>query len=52
LIKIDELGKVDIFLVGIYHREVKPNNFNMFLSRFVAEMKILQQEGLNFNSKI
>lgn len=52
LIKIDKLEKVEPFPVGIYHGENKPTNSNMFLLRFIEEMKILQKEGLNFNGRI
>lgn len=52
MIKIDELGKIEPFPVGIYHGESKPSNSNMFLSTFIAEIKILQKEGLNFNGRI
>lgn len=52
LIKINELEKVEPFPVGMYHGENKPTNSNMFLLRFIEEMKILQKEGLNFNGRI
>lgn len=52
LIKIDELGKIEPFPVGIYHGESKPSNSNMFLSTFIEEIKILQKESLNFNGRI
>jgi len=52
LIKIDKSGKVEPFLISMYHGESKSNNSNMFLLRFIEKMKILQEEGLNFNNKI
>ncbi|KYN00711.1 hypothetical protein ALC62_08511, partial [Cyphomyrmex costatus] len=52
LSKIDELEQVEPFPVGIYHGKSKPSNSNMFLLRFIEEMKILQTEGLNFNGRI
>lgn len=50
LVKIDEL-KNKPFPIGVYHGKSKPNNSNVFLSRFVEEMKILQSEGLCLHDK-
>lgn len=50
LIKVDELEN-EPFPIGVYHGKKKPNNSNIFLSRFVDEMKILQSEGLRLHNK-
>lgn len=34
------------FLIGLFHGYSKPNNFNVFISRFVDDMKELQTNGI------
>lgn len=51
LIKINELEKLRPFPIDVYHGETKPNNSNIFLLRFVEEMKMLQN-GLRLHDKI
>lgn len=46
------MEKLRPFPIGVYHGETKPNNSNIFLLRFVEEMKILQNEGLCLHDKI
>ncbi|XP_071647795.1 uncharacterized protein [Temnothorax longispinosus] len=52
LVKIDELKMVEPFPIGVYHGEKKPHNCNIFLRRFVDEIKILQKDGLHVGNRI
>lgn len=39
------------FLVGLFHGQSKPNDFNVYINPFADDMKNLQDKGLKINDK-